>query len=339
MGSSTSSRHSYHQGTTTESSTPVKSKSHKSCQPTNNNNNAQHSQSSSQKNLCVGCISSINSKHKDNSDNGSLDAYDLASPCCDPNCVPRRRREKQRRARNEQQQQQAAQRQHHAQHKSQQPRHNCSRSSGHSLHSIASSDASTTNVDSVAASCSTSLSTDTLFWEQNCSQQRSPACLHNVKPKSWDNLTTKAFGGYGFGYGYLDTASIKTHSAERPGKNSHSRGKSQSSSTQRRSMGSNPIYITRHFQPTKSTESLLVPSPYQTELDGSVSCECLESSNPRFLPSINSSSANNVDKKRTDEASCSGSASHNSSLRHRRSIHSDGKHRASSSNKSEVTRL
>lgn len=27
-----------------------------------------------------------------------------------------------------------------------------------------------------------------------------------VKPKSWDNLTTKAFGGYGFGYGYLDTA-------------------------------------------------------------------------------------------------------------------------------------
>lgn len=27
-----------------------------------------------------------------------------------------------------------------------------------------------------------------------------------VKPKSWDNLATKAFGGYGFGYGYLDTS-------------------------------------------------------------------------------------------------------------------------------------
>jgi len=26
------------------------------------------------------------------------------------------------------------------------------------------------------------------------------------KPKSWDNLTTKAFGGYGFGYGYSDVA-------------------------------------------------------------------------------------------------------------------------------------
>lgn len=29
------------------------------------------------------------------------------------------------------------------------------------------------------------------------------------KPKSWDNLTTKSFGGYGFGYGYLDTVSPK----------------------------------------------------------------------------------------------------------------------------------
>ena len=34
-----------------------------------------------------------------------------------------------------------------------------------------------------------------------------------VKPKSWDNLTTKAFGGYGFGYGYVDTSSTnKNHS-------------------------------------------------------------------------------------------------------------------------------
>lgn len=27
-----------------------------------------------------------------------------------------------------------------------------------------------------------------------------------AKPKSWDNLTSKAYGGYGFGYGYLDAA-------------------------------------------------------------------------------------------------------------------------------------
>ncbi|EDW33383.1 GL15547 [Drosophila persimilis] len=29
------------------------------------------------------------------------------------------------------------------------------------------------------------------------------------KPKSWDNLATKAAGGYGFGYGYLDTVAVK----------------------------------------------------------------------------------------------------------------------------------
>jgi hypothetical protein len=31
-----------------------------------------------------------------------------------------------------------------------------------------------------------------------------PAAGAPYKPKSWDNLTTKAFGGYGFGYGYSD---------------------------------------------------------------------------------------------------------------------------------------
>lgn len=30
------------------------------------------------------------------------------------------------------------------------------------------------------------------------------------KPKSWDNLAMKAFGGYGFGYGYLDKAAPKS---------------------------------------------------------------------------------------------------------------------------------
>ena len=31
-----------------------------------------------------------------------------------------------------------------------------------------------------------------------------PYSIHN-KPKSWDNLAMKGYGGYGFGYGYLDT--------------------------------------------------------------------------------------------------------------------------------------
>jgi hypothetical protein len=92
--------------------------------------------------------------------------------------------------------------------------HNCSRSSGHSLHSITSSEMST-GAGSVV-SCSTSLSTDTLYWDPNV-QHRPPPCLQYAKPKSWDNLTTKAFGGYGFGYGYLDTTKT-THSAERPTK-------------------------------------------------------------------------------------------------------------------------
>lgn len=58
-----------------------------------------------------------------------------------------------------------------------------------------------------------------------------------VKPKSWDNLATKAFGGYGFGYGYLDTSSITSQKSSRSG-HSKAQGtqyvrvdKSQSTST------------------------------------------------------------------------------------------------------------
>lgn len=56
------------------------------------------------------------------------------------------------------------------------------------------------------------------------SQQQQAAGFATYNPakpaKSWDNLTTKAFGGYGFGYGYLDTTSVKTGSG---GKTGHSR--------------------------------------------------------------------------------------------------------------------
>ena len=354
MPNESSSCHSYHQ-TNGLPGTPAKSKSQKgsqqNCNSMNNETQTLHSSSHTTHNLCVACISA--SRRRDYTDGGSLDAYDLASPCCDPNCVPsRRRREKQRRVKHEQnlhhQQQQQQQKQPQQQHqkhqqqqtdhlhqKDQQPHnsHNFSRASGHSLHSITSSEISTT-VDSVA-SCSTSLSTDTLYWDPNV-QQRPPACLQYAKPKSWDNLTTKAFGGYGFGYGYLDTAAIKTHSAERPGKGSHSRAKTPTGSSNRRSTGTSTSTVysgssNRCFQPTKSTESLLIPPPYQGEFEGSsVSCECLDSPGSRFVTV-------QVDKhKRQEECSYSGGGSH-SQVRHRRSSHSDNKLRAI--NSSEVTRL
>uniref|UniRef100_A0A0C9RD57 Grasp_1 protein n=1 Tax=Fopius arisanus TaxID=64838 RepID=A0A0C9RD57_9HYME len=344
--STISSRHSYHQAN--GSSTPAKSKAvHKTPSPScsSKDSNPHHTSSHTSNSLCVACISSAN-RRRDPADGGSLDVYDLASPCCDPNCVPsRRRREKQRRARNEAQQAQQAQQiqqqtqqqtqqiqqpQHHNQKEHNQGQqhtgHSCPRSSGHSLHSITSSDVSTT-VES-GASCSTSLSTDTLYWDPNV-QHRPPPCIQYPKPKSWDNLTTKAFGGYGFGYGYLDTASIKTHSAERPGKGH--RAKTPTSSGQRRSGGS--VYSgsssgtsNRHFQPTKSTESLLGQSPYQSEVDSSsLSCECLDG-NTRFL------------HKRQEEATYAGGSGHHLA-RNRRSSHGDGKLRTPANASSEVTRL
>lgn len=170
--------------------------------------------------------------------------------------------------------------------------------------------------------------------------QRPPPCLQYAKPKSWDNLTTKAFGGYGFGYGYLDTAAVKTHSAERPGKGSHGRAKTPVGTVQRKtSTGSSTAYsttstVSRHgFQPTKSTESLLIPAPpYQADLDAaSLSCECLDGPGSRFPPVVQ------LDKhKRADEAAGYIPPAH-AQIRHRRSSHSDGKLRAI--NNSEVTRL
>ena len=42
---------------------------------------------------------------------------------------------------------------------------------------------------------------------------------HQQKPRSWDNLlSTRAFGGYGFGYGFIDTVSSSTKSISYDGR-------------------------------------------------------------------------------------------------------------------------
>lgn len=195
--------------------------------------------------LCNPCMQANN-----NGDNTSLEAYDLASPCCNPNCVPntRRRSRNQKDVRKAESQTEPQQKPRPHSQASQthitnppqaQPRRYLQFGTGIvsqcSLHSCTSSEISAvapTTTGESTASYTTSLSTDTLYWDGssdvNSSRHQSVKSAtkydyqhicppvnpegdtvyiqyNSSKPKSWDNLATKAVGGYGFGYGYLDT--------------------------------------------------------------------------------------------------------------------------------------
>lgn len=140
-----------------------------------------------------------------------------------------------------------------------------------------------------------------------------------VKPKSWDNLTTKAFGGYGFGYGYLDTASSSKGQNYATVQNNASNTMPSNAKANSRTPGTKvslkfnslwkknsnnfflflkinfknfkadgrihsvQIYHTGHHhyvQPTKSSENLLLPKQNSTLSDSSLSCDCLDVSSP-----------------------------------------------------------
>lgn len=296
--------------------------------------------------LCNPCIQANN-----NGDNTSLEAYDLASPCCDPHCVPNARR----RSRNHKEHRKRESKTGETQTEPQQrPRPHSQASQTHisssqqtqsvprryfqfgaglvsqcSLHSCTSSELSAvapTTTGESSASYTTSLSTDTLYWDGsgdvNSSRQQSvksaakydyqhrcpSSTTHHgpepiyiqynpSKPKSWDNLATKAIGGYGFGYGYLDTTkctSGKSHNRTQTVKSSQpntpqyfricreTHAGPPGCSSQPSSIYGTCTSQRRYIQPTKSTESLLSVPKYSSEVlsDSSLSCECLDPVSP-----------------------------------------------------------
>lgn len=266
---------------------------------------------------CAPCMPAYN-----NQDANSLEAYDLASPCCDPHCVPNTRKKIRRKK--------ECSKEHKRKEKCQQVDKSTQKpdpvvhsrtknicSSGHcsnryrylatestqtsqcSLQSYATSNA-TVPCDNSASSYSTSISSDTLFWDNDRSEVKSsPKTQYqnsnqHGKPKSWDNLTTKAFGGYGFGYGYLDTTTKHSNRSKSHGRNHSARSTqshheyqhhSQEKHPSHRQSNSNHHYSVyarshSHCAPTKSTESLIVVPKYHLETSGSetiLTCDCAES--------------------------------------------------------------
>lgn len=93
-----------------------------------------------------------------------------------------------------------------------------------------------------------------------------------VKPKSWDNLTTKGIGGYGFGYGYLKTANHRSGSQKGHSSRGYNTKVQAGAGCLEDSCGRQYYIVTGPLVSKSSTENLLARS------DSSHSCDCLDAS-------------------------------------------------------------
>ncbi|KAG8233848.1 hypothetical protein J437_LFUL006871 [Ladona fulva] len=312
---------------------------------------------------CNPCV-----RNSGNGDGLGLEAYDLASPCCDPRCVPsakRRPRSKSKETRGHGESKGGKEKGNrlppspcqpqpmmvtsstttapvtssapsttsppHSSTTNTRPRPSAAPVSHCSLHSCTSSELSS------GASYSTSVSTDSLFWDAEAgwgpstrragapsmAQPPPPPSIPTVKPKSWDNLTTKAFGGYGFGYGYLDSGTGIGPISRNMGLPGQMRPPPRASTPQQMSQQRQQPSLPRAegqwkfvgrgssnggrggsiaCSAPKSAESLLLPQYYESGesgmlSDSSLSCECLDGSGLSDDRHIFLSSSKNVSRE------------------------------------------